>query len=486
MNFSSSSAAAPKRALAYMAGRTTTTFLPLIQKMITQLGSQLEEFTFVIGDLHHYRWARSQPLDSRIKLLYQHENFNPFQQPPQPDMKRLALFEEKYGAPHLWRYVLAQQIIRGLSYEAKCAYLQSYLEYFDSLFQRIQPDLLLTGNPDSLPFLIAHEVFKRNGVLTLVLAPSRIPGRFHVIDNEMEQIPHLSENYQALKNQPLTEDERLLAADVRSAYQKRLRPSYFRRGPRLRALPSPIKMIRSQWQRFRRQDWYFEVRPMDNVRNGLACRFRWPFQRFDMKRLTSSCPSDGRFFYYPLQYEPEFSIDVLGTSCLDQLQVIQRISAALPAGYLLCLKEHPNMFPGRRPLGFYRKVVRLGNVRLMDSLIDGYDLIEKCRGVITISGTAGFEALFYGKPVLLFGQAFYQSFPDGVFQAGSYEQLAQVLGEMTSFPGFDPGHLDRFVVELCKRSYPGAFEDTLPEMTNPQNPLAIAQGVLSELRFRLS
>ena len=43
------------------------------------------------------------------------------------------------------------------------------------------------------------------------------------------------------------------------------------------------------------------------------------------------------------------------------------------------------------------------------------ELIAKSRAVATITGTAGWEALQMGKPVICFGYAWYRSFP-GVFR----------------------------------------------------------------------
>ena len=44
---------------------------------------------------------------------------------------------------------------------------------------------------------------------------------------------------------------------------------------------------------------------------------------------------------------------------------------------------------------------------MIDPNISGKLIISKARGVITISGTAGYEAIILNKPVFLFGQAFY-------------------------------------------------------------------------------
>lgn len=144
------------------------------------------------------------------------------------------------------------------------------------------------------------------------------------------------------------------------------------------------------------------------------------------------------------------------------------------------------MSPGSRPLGFYQALTRQGNVRLLNPKIDSYDIICRCRGVITISGTSGFEALFYGKPVLLLGRAFYESFQEGVIRAGGYESIAESLQRMKKGINFRPEDLDRFVIALHRRSYPGAYEHTIDQIHDPSNYIALAAGVTQEWNFRMS
>ncbi len=475
----------PKRYLIYMAGRTTRLLLGMLPELFRIQGDSIEKIVFVIGDLAHYRWAKEQTVDPRVHLEYQHEHLDPFRRPSQLNMRALARFEERYGAPNLWRYIEAQRIIDGLPYERKLRYLQTYLEYFDRLWERHQPDAFISGTPDSLPFLMVEEVFKRNGSLPLILIPSRIPGAFHVVDNEMEQIPFLKESYQEMSRQGLTDQERARAESTRNAYRvERRRPSYFGRGSQVRAMPSPGHLLKTYAKRMSSQDDYFRLPLRDEIPNSLKIRARWPLQAYQVKRLAVTLPKGERFFYYPLHYEPEFSIDILG-GFRDQLQLIERICSALPADHRLYIKEHPNMFIGKRPLGFFKRLAKISKVRIIDPRTDGYSLISECRGIATIAGTTAFEGLFYGKPTILFGRAFYEVFSEGVHRAGSYESTVKAFSEAADRDGFSQEKLDQFVAALHQRSYEGRFEFTIPGIEEPDNLAALAQGVASELKFRM-
>ena len=474
------------RPLAYMAGNTTPLFLGVIERLLSGPWKKADRFTLVIGDKIHYRWALEQKSDPRIRLIYQHEWFDPWQA-PMPDQKQVAEFEERYGIPNLRRYLIAQRIIDRLPEERKLAYLIAYLRYFESLWSEHRPDVLISGGADSLPFFVAHEVFKRNGCPLMALIPSRITGRFHVVDNELEQVPFLRETFEALAGEGLTPEEKALARNVREAHvKKRIRPSYYGIGARVRPLPSVLRMAEAVWRCFWHEDWYFDAPLRSHVLNGLKVRLRQPFQKAQIRRLISPLPANGRFFYYPLHYEPEFSIDILGSTVRNQLQLIRRISSLLPARYLLCVKEHPNMFPGSRPFGFYQRLVECGNVRLIDPATDGYDIISRCRGVVTISGTSGYEALFLDKPVLVLGRAFYDQFHEGVIRAGGNEEIAGALQQMKAGHSFDPDDLDRFVVALYRCSYSGAYEHTIQNIHEASNYQALADGVAAGWSWRIS
>ncbi len=477
-------AAVPRRILAYMAGVSTPFLLGILRHLLIRPGPQVESIQYLIGDRLHYEEASRERLDPRLTLIYQHEVFDPFQA-PRPDPKKLSELEARYGLPNLWRYILTHRMIEGLDYDRQVSYLVAYLEYYESLYERFRPDAFIVGGQDSLPFIAANEVFKRNGCVSLVLTPGWIPGYVFLIDNEMVQIPGLSETYEELKGRSLTSEEQALAAQIREQYLvKRVRPVVFSVGHGVSVLPSPLKLVSAVWRRWRYSDRYFRVSLAENVRQSFLVRARYPWQRLSEWRHAAASPTEERSFYYPLSTEPEASVDVLGTVRRDQFSTIEQVSRALPAGHVLYVKEHPNMFAGARPLGFFRRLNRLGNVRVLDRRIDGHDVMRRCKGVITIAGTSGFEVLFYGKPTLLLGQTFYEPFREGVFRPVGFEDMAVKLRHMANFPGFDPGLLDRFVVSVIRRSYPGLSEMPAKGITDESNLAALSEALVAEMEYR--
>lgn len=120
-----------------------------------------------------------------------------------------------------------------------------------------------------------------------------------------------------------------------------------------------------------------------------------------MRRLSEL---DGMpFVFFPLQTEPETSIQQGSPEYFFQHAAIAALSRDLPAGYRLVVKESPFGI-GRRPRGFYEKIAELKNVILLDIDERGLDVVRAADAVATLVGTAGFEAAVMGKPVISFGR----------------------------------------------------------------------------------
>ncbi|MBI3087369.1 MAG: hypothetical protein HYY91_00560 [Candidatus Omnitrophica bacterium] len=476
----------PRRYLVYIAGIGTRLFLPMVQELVRRLDAHAERVAFVIGDRPSYRWALRQPRDPRIELIYQHERLDPFRHPARLDLKKLAGWEERYGVPNLRRYILVHRMIDRLSEERKLAYVQTYLEYFDELARRERPDVLITAAPDSMLFLMAQQVMKQHGALLLLLGPGRFRGRFFIVDNELEQIPGLEEAYAALKSRALTPEEQAGARALRDTYRaRRIRPRYYGIGPRLRTLPSPRRFLQLVNERVIEEDRYFERGVGAWVKQSLVTRWRTPWQRRDLRRCATAALRDEPFFYYPLHYEPESAIDVFSTEYRDQLRVIELAAASLPAGHALYVKENPNMAIGTRPMGYYRRLAGMPGVRLLPTHTDSYDIIARCRGVMTLAGTTGFEALCCGKPVLMFGHAFYEVFREGIRRPSGRDGVAAALQQMSASPRVDDDLLERFLAAVLARTQLAELEQSGPEVEQAENIRALADCVINELAFRL-
>ena len=145
-----------------------------------------------------------------------------------------------------------------------------------------------------------------------------------------------------------------------------------------------------------------------------------------------------KFIYVPLSYQPECSTSPQGGAFVNQILMIKILSASLPQDWLIYVKEHPaqwmafglNYTDYRYP-GYYRQIARIKNVYLVPVETNTYDLIKQSQAVVTITGTAGWEAVLRRKPALIFGYPWYKDCP-GVWQINGVEACRQALEKISS------------------------------------------------------
>lgn len=123
---------------------------------------------------------------------------------------------------------------------------------------------------------------------------------------------------------------------------------------------------------------------------------------------------DAPFIYFPLHVQPEASADVIGARYCDQVLAIEELRRLAPPELAILVKENPRQTTLARGEYFFKRLQALPNVRLVPHHVSTIELGHKARIVAAITGTAGYEGLQMGKPVICFGNAWYRGLP-GVF-----------------------------------------------------------------------
>ena len=137
----------------------------------------------------------------------------------------------------------------------------------------------------------------------------------------------------------------------------------------------------------------------------------------------------------------------------------------------MCVKEHPNVL-GTFSLSMLRRIKKIGNVTLVNPVINPHNLIAHSKAVVTINSTAGFEALMYFKPVIVFGQVFYRGY--GVtFDVDSLYDLEWVIKRALESE-IPKEKIIRFIAAVRKASYDGNLEE----------PERLAESIITKAKVR--
>ena len=170
------------------------------------------------------------------------------------------------------------------------------------------------------------------------------------------------------------------------------------------------------------------------------------------KNLIDKIDLETSFVYFPLGVEPEANILITSPFYTNQIELIRSVSKSLPVGYQLYVKENPSQVTREwRDTSEYKEIIKIPNVKLLHPSFSNKKLLEKSSLVITIAGTSGFEAVFYGKPSIVFGDTIYTPLPS-VHRVRDIEKLPEMICE-SLFEKVNPADLDRFLVLLEKDTF---------------------------------
>jgi hypothetical protein len=153
------------------------------------------------------------------------------------------------------------------------------------------------------------------------------------------------------------------------------------------------------------------------------------------------------FAYYPLQVEPEASTLVMAPMHTNQLAVIEALSKSLPLNMTLVVKEHLPML-GRRPSNFYRQIARMPGVVLVSPFADNFDLIRRASVICVITGTAAWEGLLLGRPVIIIGNSPYLAIDSAVVHCPDLSRLHAAVAESLGRPGASEQEIVDYVSAL--------------------------------------
>jgi len=138
-------------------------------------------------------------------------------------------------------------------------------------------------------------------------------------------------------------------------------------------------------------------------------------QSYYMK-ISKEVDINEKFIYIGLHMQPEKTSQPLGMYFDHHFLAIKILADALPEGWKLYVKEHPNQFnsvkiPNNnyRDKYFYNAVSNLKNVVWVSLEQNSQQLIDLSQIVATLTGTMGWEALQKGIPVIAFGNSFYSA-----------------------------------------------------------------------------
>lgn len=160
-----------------------------------------------------------------------------------------------------------------------------------------------------------------------------------------------------------------------------------------------------------------------------------------------------KFLFYTLHVDPEASTMVISPYQTNQLSVLEALAKSKPVDQILIVKEHLTMI-GRRPEGFYEKINNLPGVYLVDPREPSFQFINKAEAVITLTGTAGLEAVLLNKPAIFLGNFIYKFIEEGFVLTNDLSALPEILNNLDKIQAASDDTLIRLLAAIKEVSFP--------------------------------
>lgn len=377
-----------------------------------------------------YNFLTQQKDINYSTLLFDDNIYNKYKE-EQLDLNYLRYIEKEFGIPNLWPYLtvdrilMHNQLIRDYPYNKShfthrqlLLLLQAYTKTILEMLKKEKPDFIFYSVAGSIGSLLLCQIAKKFNIKTLAVLPTGIKGRCVISElydryTGVEKIFNegSSENFRSLakkyiadfRQKPesyISQIDEALKQTGRRRQLKFLRPKHF-----WQSLEWFGQMIKLYWQQKKFKDYSSTIHPWYYLVDRIKRKTR---NLRGLNDLYDAFNPKEDFVFFPLHYEPEVSLLFQAPFYADQIYVIRQIAKSLPIHYKLYIKEHPSMID-YRPRSFYKELKKIHNVKLINPAISSFSIIPQAKLITVITGTTGWEALLFKKPVISFGNQFYNA-----------------------------------------------------------------------------
>lgn len=389
-----------------------------------------------------------------------------------PNQAFLDTLESRYGLP-FWHYVTGNRFLSltranhrydfgtTLSRDELLAHVQVRFQMIERFLDEVKPDLILYPvdvGPSSA--LVLERVARARGIPVFVPISSRLGSYHTLIDTVFSDAKNVEKRFRALRG-GLPSPSQSKAKDlIRQFREGSLTLSYmggaktdnFENKVNLAGAAERVQTIlkqRSNQGMFKEKhgdEFNLSQLEYDLHRASIYSRSL----RLRLGKYFAPPLADDKFVLFPFHVEPELSLLLYAPYHTHQTSIVHNVAQSLPWDTTLYAKEHP-LAIGTKPMGFYKRVKAMPNVRMIYPHVSSRALIAASQGVVTITGTAGVEAMLLNKPVVVLGNVFYSFVPKLVQRATSVEELPSLLRAFETFTP-DESLLETFVAALLDES----------------------------------
>lgn len=335
-------------------------------------------------------------------------------------------------------------------------YIQGLYRFLNRILEMTAPDMVFCYAIAGAPPLLLAELSRSRGIPFSRLAPIRVGSKYVIDDDPRGRLACVRRLYHE-DSAGTDSDAGIMARSLLDDFRNNPSPpEYMRSKHALLKRQGPIrqssKALALTAYHLAQSLRYREDRGELIARAWFDALTSWR-RRFTGNSHFSAIPPAGLpYIYYPLHVDPEASTQVLAPMHTDQLSVIEGLAKSAPANMTVVVKEHAPMV-GLRPSGFYRRIREFPRTILVAPDQNSISLVKEAAVVAVITGTAAWEAVRMGKPVVVIGDSPYLSIGRGMVHEPCLANLGEALTRAMSLPPAPDENIIRYLAACLTEAF---------------------------------
>tara|TARA_B100001146_G_scaffold180742_1_gene162857 strand:- start:808 stop:2280 length:1473 start_codon:yes stop_codon:yes gene_type:complete len=349
------------------------------------------------------------------------------------DTEYLSNFEKKYGIG-LWNLAINERLFyrfnafNKFSTEEIWSILEQECKFFENILDEVKPDLFISKEPLQHHDELFYQMCRAKGIKTLVHTNTQFANKSMISEHPVE-----------LYDSTTTDSEKSNTTRSFSEMAKNI--------PR-----SKTKSYNKEWHTSNKERLNAAIEYLFNFNNNNAKTHFTYFGRskhavllnaikqllqkqsrssFLNKNASISIDHSEKFIYFPLGIDEEHSLLIthyqIPAYNTNQIETIRHVAKSIPVNYRLYVKEHPSsVVRNWRSISDYKEIMNIPNVKLIHPSVSQDELFRNCSLVISAKGSSCLEAIFHGKPSIVFEKVYYSILPS-VHHVETLRKLPEII-----------------------------------------------------------
>ena len=434
----------------------------------------INEFCGYVYTRASFEFLKKQTDINYTSLLLDEEIHKSYKNEPL-DLDYIAWLEREYGLPNLWPYIAVDRVVMynmlareypydtpPYTHEEMMRILQVKAKAIINFLETARPDVIFFTVVGGIGAMLLYHIAKKKNIKVFIIALTRI-NRLHSLSISYKKLSYAENLFNDLmldnkESKKIKEAEQYLN-EFRHKDTSPLYASLQNQNRLYRLRPLKWLSPKNLWGSCRwftilcyryfagRQDGYCDEKPLGYLIDRIRRKTR---TLIGFKHLYDKIDFNEDFAFFALHYEPEIATLLFAPFWSDQINLIKQVAKSLPLHFKLYVKEHPAMV-GYRPHAYYRELKKIPNVKLLDPDVSSFQTIRQSKLIATITSTAGWEAVLLKKPVITFGDTFYNKLST-VIKCEKIDELPIIVKKQLANFKYNEQELVNFIGAIMEES----------------------------------